>query len=479
LINTFKLLGVTKMFHKKTLGVALAAVFASSAANAVIDFDNALAPGKVAFAKETLLTTATTTGTADLATYYNVVGAGTALSAAGATEVGVSADNQIFVRYDFDSSVLSAAAPALTTSGGAFSQSVAQGGAIGADFVIYTLTATAAMAQTDVLTIPLVGHAISGTTGANISMAVYETLTNASNEVNPLTNKTVSAAISAGSGFAASVVKSVATAEVESGFTQWANGDLANLTNTLNASSITPLTATVVRQVDGAGVILTDMFANVAAAANSTQTYTGDFATGTAYFLDSDGDLLDCNTTSTALTPAVDELTATTFTANIGIATASSKLCMTVDGLTVIPESSFTLTTTLVPVPNAAFPAVGAADVDAGIIDHNGTTVHLAYLTTWMDYNQRLVMVNRGNSPAGYTVTFTTEAGVTATPGTAATGTLGAGESTMVKVTDIVTLTGGTRTAATLVVVSPNANIDVATTQVNLADGGTDTVKYK
>ena len=44
------------------------------------------------------------------------------------------------------------------------------------------------------------------------------------------------------------------------------------------------------------------------------------------------------------------------------------------------------------------------------------------------------------------------------------------------RATDIVSLTGRTRTAATLIVVAPAANIDVATNQVNLDDGSTDTV---
>jgi hypothetical protein len=107
---------------------------------------------------------------------------------------------------------------------------------------------------------------------------------------------------------------------------------------------------------------------------------------------------------------------------------------------------------------------------------HNGTTVQLPYLTTFADYNQRLVIVNRGTSDATYSVTFTSEATATATAGTAATGTVAAGTTSSIKVSDIVTMTGLTRTAATIVIVAPTANLSVATNQVNLSDGSTDTV---
>jgi hypothetical protein len=49
----------------------------------------------------------------------------------------------------------------------------------------------------------------------------------------------------------------------------------------------------------------------------------------------------------------------------------------------------------------------------------------------------------------------------------------------MVKVSDVVTLTGGTRAAGTVDIVAAAGNISVATTQVNLSDGGTDTIKLQ
>ena len=65
-----------------------------------------------------------------------------------------------------------------------------------------------------------------------------------------------------------------------------------------------------------------------------------------------------------------------------------------------------------------------------------------------------------------------------ATPGMYAMGTLD-GESTMVlKASDVVTLEGGSRTAATFVAEAQSTQIDVATVMVNLMNGSTDTVNY-
>lgn len=100
-------------------------------------------------------------------------------------------------------------------------------------------------------------------------------------------------------------------------------------------------------------------------------------------------------------------------------------------------------------------------------------------MTTFADYNQRLVLVNRGTAAVPYSITFTEENGVTSAAGSAASGTLAAQETKIIKATDIVTLTGASRTAATIVVTAPSSTIDAATTSVNLADKSTDTVKLQ
>ena len=123
------------------------------------------------------------------------------------------------------------------------------------------------------------------------------------------------------------------------------------------------------------------------------------------------------------------------------------------------------------------------ADGVIGQIRRNGTTVNLAYLTVAEKYDQRLVIANDGANDARYDIgPFMTEDGVTATPQSMASGVVPAGEQIVVPVADIVSFSSADgrrhRAAATL---SMNAHVDdvqVATTQVNLEDGSTDTVVY-
>ena len=143
-----------------------------------------------------------------------------------------------------------------------------------------------------------------------------------------------------------------------------------------------------------------------------------------------------------------------------------------------IPETSIAAAVNYVKNATAHFPPASVAAMTIGSIERNGTTVRLPFLTTFENYNNRIVIVNRGNVPADYELMFTTEDAVTATPGHMAEGTVPANATMVIKVADAVTLEGGTRTAATLAVVAPETLVDVATTIVNKMDQSTDTVTY-
>ncbi len=104
--------------------------------------------------------------------------------------------------------------------------------------------------------------------------------------------------------------------------------------------------------------------------------------------------------------------------------------------------------------------------------------MHIPFLTTWADYNQRIVVSNRGANPAPYWITFRPEDGVMATPGMYATGTLDGNSTMVLSAMDVVTLEGRTRTAATFVAEAQRSQIDVATVIVNMMTGSTDTVNY-
>ena len=130
-------------------------------------------------------------------------------------------------------------------------------------------------------------------------------------------------------------------------------------------------------------------------------------------------------------------------------------------------------------IANAAFPPSGTTLV-LGYIMRDGTTVQIPYLTQFGNYNQRIVIVNRG-AAADYSFSFTAEEdGPTITPGADASGTLASGATTYISLLygDLVTIDGSpNRVSATLIVESEPHFIDVAVSQAN-ANGGTDTVLY-
>ena len=114
-------------------------------------------------------------------------------------------------------------------------------------------------------------------------------------------------------------------------------------------------------------------------------------------------------------------------------------------------------------------------------------SVDIPYLTTSDKHNQRLIVVNRGSRPAAITsIQFTTEdgtevelmddvqaamdAGMLAVP---------AGETWVARMDETISITGDSRrVAASIAFAATSGALSVATTQINLEDGSTDTVVY-
>ena len=156
---------------------------------------------------------------------------------------------------------------------------------------------------------------------------------------------------------------------------------------------------------------------------------------------------------------------------------SAQHICIEVDGDTAIPVvEKYTALAVYEALSGATYPPVGMSQ-DLGGITRDGTTVHLPALTTSDVYNQRLVMWNRGNSAVEYSITFTADG---ATAGADASGMLQPGVTNLSLMhNDVVTLSSGNRTAATLNVAAPPSNISVSTIQVNRETRGTDTVNYQ
>ena len=152
-----------------------------------------------------------------------------------------------------------------------------------------------------------------------------------------------------------------------------------------------------------------------------------------------------------------------------------------------IPASQYTATVYTRQTGEQARDNVMEGEGTIANITRNGASVTVSYLTTSEKHNQRLIIVNRGTRPVSILdVDFHSEDGTEATLSAAALAAAGTdaamimpGEAVMHRVRDMLSITGNSaRTAATLSFNAVAGQLDVATTQVNLADGSTDTVMW-
>jgi hypothetical protein len=318
-------------------------------------------------------------------------------------------------------------------------------------------------------------------TGSSVglTMTVYETLTQAVAQGDSL--KTVStsstapfASFATGVKLTSAAVTSGNVADVEEDFEAFTSDSLTTTLAYIGGAAV-GLNGTPANAQDGSAAALSEMFN----AATSSVVISGDF-TGANSTVATDPNNLGLSANSAACDVLTSVATNNAGTASSGLfvadLVAKEFLCYNAGGAT-IPEGNYSVTVSFTEGSISDNTPPGDLSGDIGAIQHNGTTVELPYLTTFSDYNQRIVMVNRGSQDADYSISdFQTESDTTAVAGTAASGTIPAGGSAVVKVSDVVTLTGKTRTAATINIVAATGNISVATTQVNLADSSTDTI---
>ena len=171
-------------------------------------------------------------------------------------------------------------------------------------------------------------------------------------------------------------------------------------------------------------------------------------------------------------------------------------LCVNVDVMgpesnsSPIPATEFTGTVMITPAGAAvrASDAYMAAEGVIGKIVRNGASVEIPYLTTSEKHNQRLIVVNRGTRPAAITdITFTTEDGTEVELMDTVQAAMDAGllavpakSSWVARMDKTINITGDSRrVAASVAFAATVGNISVATTQINVSDGSTDTVVYE
>ena len=250
-----------------------------------------------------------------------------------------------------------------------------------------------------------------------------------------------------------------------------------DMVDTTMVSLLTPTQAdgTALNANDGnTGIIATGTLGEFSTA-GSAVTFSGDFSFIKMLALPEtsgcSGSLTELRAPSKA-DPQV--LTDMTIAQGAGDFSTARALCVVVDGETAIPDTeAYTVTTEYKGPAVNAFPPVGGTH-NLAMIKRGGTTVHIPYLTTYEGYNQRLVVRNRSAREVSYTVTFTTEDAVTASP-MSYTDMIAGNSVKMTRIQDVVTLSGGSRTAATVTSNAASGTLGVATTIVNREDRSTDT----
>ena len=363
------------------------------------------------------------------------------------------------------------------------SRTLEAGGAVGDAFVIYGLSPTGGDAQSSWDVIFALHDRLEIATGATTGSFTYGayadvgTAVGQSNALRRTSKVGVAVASSVTTKVTPGTSPAVANVATDPRFTDFVGGGrkpLGTVAVTLNTNHL--------KSVAGGGMVAT--LRDVMRSGAVTLTAAGGLEFGTF----SMHSAADCTGTPAGVT--VSSKGETKGQGTVSVAAGARTLCVarrlvdhdnnrtTPAVPQEIPETSIAAAVTYVKNATAHFPPANLAATTIGSIERNGTTVRLPFLTTFENYNNRIVIVNRGNVPADYELMFTTEDDVTATPGHMAEGTVPANATMVIKVADAVTLEGGTRTAATLAVVAPETLVDVATTIVNKMDQSTDTVTY-
>ena len=400
------------------------------------------------------------------------------------TRVGIrGADGrQVFIRFDLENSVFFNLSPTghLIATPPQKNLAAEAGGDDGQTWIVLSAPANSTFPDHHWVQFNLF-MAVRPDKSAKIIYSTYLNLSDALQRRSPIVTKTKTAVIPERS-LTDEVTPRVLTATVTSDFTQLATAGtntIGTLAINLNSgvrwethySALSSERFSRLRRVGDFGDFA--RAGNVAAGTGSLITFRGDFSVGTFYA--NNAAAASCGSTpltTRANNAVIDKVT-------IAAAEGVSSLCIDVPEANTaeIPEGEYTVEVDYEGLANAAFPPEDIAETPIGRIRRDGTRVQIPFLTTYSGYRQRVVIVNRNTKPVSYAFKFIAEDGVTATPGEVAAGTLPAQDRVVLRTTDIVTLEGGkTRTAATLDVVAANGTVDVATTTMNMADQGTDTV---
>ncbi|GGO63593.1 hypothetical protein [Bowmanella pacifica] len=455
------------MLNKKILAAAIASAFSLNAF-AVVDLDaagTAADPTNTAvFAAEAITATDLTDGLLEATNAANILD----LSASVGFTIGNGTSK--YVRVTLGNGAEFAAIPTWTLTGaGAATATISQGGN-GESFVIFEVAATADVPAADSsYTVAAADYLLNSTGNTAVTVTTYETAADAVNETNALYTDSgvLSTVTSVVTGEIAD--EGFSTATVASDFVAFSTvaGEGDALSATLGQVGALDTDA----YVDGTAYDPDGNLVNAATflTAAQTVTITGDFSFGAGaagWTLEDEATCADVGGVPSIDVSAginADENAATVAIADVNA--GPYYLCVEVDGAEEILKGSYSIELNTDEVSDVL-----------GRIVYDTTSIEVPYLTTFNAYNQRIYIVNYGSVDAAYTINFVSEDGVTAVAGAAATGSVPAGEMLAIKATDIVTLSGKTRTSAVIEIEAEDADVSAASQSVNLADGTTDTV---
>ena len=456
------------MLSRKTLGVAGAAMLgtlalmATNVANAVIVAGGDGMHTAVKIAKEGLLDTPAATHTKDEVKYYLVTNAGESLDMEATALLAPTTSLPIYLRFELENMLFGAAIP-----------SPAAGGGIGDDFVVMSYTTgTGSEGRTiqpgSLLVLPDMPGSVTVTAHVSALDALRST-----DPINT-TPQMAEDAVMVVDGIVETGTSSMTVADVATGFTKFVVGAGAVSTTTAAIGMLEIETAmSVLVQAGTAAATPSALLSNTDPIAI---TYKGDFSEHT-YSLNGMADCAVGNAIASSVNADDTELTPNA--QPDGTAAVMHYLCVTVsdDNTMRITDAPFTATVKYTAVADAAFPRMEMTE-EIGMIDRNGTTVHIPYMTTFDGYNQRILLSNRSSTEAPYEFSFRPEMGVTATPTDMAKGMLMGNSTVTYRAADLVMLEGGSRTAATIDVVARPVDIDVTSVTVNKESRDTDTVVH-
>ena len=454
------------MFGKKVFAAMLATVlgaslFGANAAKAEIDLDATDKSSAAAtYATETLATAVEGHGD-----YYVVVDNGSDLDVAA--EVGLAGPIGSFVTVRFDlSGMVFNAPPTLSFDSGHGDASRRTGGTAGEAFVSFIAPRTSGNMADNDLTLAVTSLGVKPGVNGSVMMTVTDSLGD-----NAMHTEKYDGAVRTTRALEEDPMPMDLQATVEQRFMSFGDATMGPL-----GSFMVDTNDELLNAVDGTDVEQTDIYDNDM----SSVTISGDFSFALAAWLDEEA---ACDDTGETLLQTEDETVMDELTEQMPSAFATAMyLCISVptgENAVAIPATDPYIVTTKYAggTPDAGWPA-NDGEHPLGSITRDGTTVHIPYLTTWADYNQRIVVSNRSANEASYWITFRPEAGVMVTPGMDAMGTLAPKSTIVLKAADVVTLEGRTRTAATFVAEAKSTQVDVATVIVNMMTGSTDTVNY-